>query len=189
MGRRPTGDGSLVQIEQWRYFEPKNVRSLKNSVFSPWVSLGGYADVDPLDVNICLRSSLECYVRRTQPLSRAPDQSLFIAAHAGPDDLRHGLSSDRIRNVVGDVMSAAGVPEKFRPHSTRHAFMADAANQGRRQEAFLADALLSGRVYELFYKCPVERAANHAAIVPYIGNARGDPAVVRLELADRAEAD
>ena len=142
----------------------------------------GYCDVDPCDVNICLRSAAECYYSRTALLSRGPDQAMFLASFAGRDGLRHGLSSDRIRNVVGDVMTAAGVPSKFRPHSTRHAFLADAAHKGRQQEAFLADALLSGRVYELYHKCPVEQVSNHAALVPFVGNPSGDPPIVRLEL-------
>ena len=86
-------------------------------------------------------------------------------------------------------MTAAGVPSKFRPHSTRHAFLADAATRGRHQEAFLADALLSGRVYDLYYKCPLEQVVNHVAMVPFVGNSPGDPPVVRVELSDRRLRD
>jgi hypothetical protein len=170
------------------FFVPKNVNALAD-IYSPWVSLGGYCDVDVLDVNICLRSVAECYYSRTKLLHRGPDQALFIAAHASRDGLRHGLSSDRIRNVVGIVMTAAGVPSKFRPHSPRHAFLADAATRGWHQEDFLADALLSGRVYDLYYKCPVEQVVNHVAMVPFVGNSRGDPPVVRVELSDRRLRD
>lgn len=122
---------------------------------------------------------------------------MFLGAYPDHYGIYHGLSADRIRNVVGAVMTAAGIPSKFLPHSTRHAFLADSANRAVQQEAFLSQALMSGRVYELFYKCPIENLAEHAAIVPVvpddehlqeeIGSPLTDATADPLLLRDRVE--
>jgi hypothetical protein len=90
------------------------------------------------------------------------DLALFLSLNRdGRDGKYYGLSADRVANIMGSVMTAAGVPDKFNPHSSRHAFMAN---------AFLASALCSGRVFELYYKCPVEARAQHMALVPTVPN-------------------
>eukprot|EP01050_Picozoa_sp_SAG11_P037539 SAG11_NODE_14852_length_597_cov_1.590361_1_plen_129_part_00 len=115
-----------------------------------------------------------------------PDPALFVVANADRYGIHHGVSSDRVRNVVGDVMRAAGVPAKFLPHSTRHAFLADNANRAIQQEAFLSQALMPGRVYELYYKCPIEQMPQHSAMVPVlVGNGRTDDAAAVVQLTDR----
>jgi hypothetical protein len=182
-----------VVIEAWRYLMPKNHASLAD-IFSPWVTLGAYADVDPADVHVCLRSALETYAARTWEFDRGgTDPALFLSLNRdGRDGKYYGLSSDRVANIMGSVMKAAGVPDKFNPHSSRHAFMADAVNRGETQDAFLASALCSGRVYELYYKCPVEARAQHMAMVPTVPNlphGNREPAEIsdqirRLELRD-----
>ena len=182
-----------VVIERWRYLMPKNHASLAD-ILSPWVDLGAYADVDPADVHVCLRSALETYAARTWNLERGgTDPALFLSLNRdGRDGKYYGLSADRVANIMGSVMTAAGVPDKFNPHSSRHAFMADATNRGVTQDAFLASALCSGRVYELYYKCPVEARAQHRAMVPTVPNLPHgvrEPAEIsdqirRLELRD-----
>ena len=121
------------------------------------------------------------------------DPALFLSLNrAGRDGKYYGLSADRVANIMGSVMTAAGVPDKFNPHSSRHAFMADATNRGETQDAFLASALCSGRVFELYYKCPVEARAQHMAMVPTVPNlphGNREPAEIsdqirRLELRD-----
>lgn len=119
LGTPPLSPDDEPRITRWRYLLPKNVASLAD-VFSPWVDLGGYADVDPDDVNICLRSAVECYYRRTAHRQQGDDPTLFLVAHADRHGVYYAMSTDRMRNVVGVVMAAAGVPVKFRPHSTRH---------------------------------------------------------------------
>jgi hypothetical protein len=189
MGLRPVR-GSRPRIERWRYLLPKNVGSLAD-VYSPWIDLGGYADYVPLDQNICFRSALEIYYQRTDGLNLGSERAMFLSAYSSRDGTRHGLSSDRIRNVVGKVMTAAGVPEKFRPHSTRHAFLADSAQRGVQEEAFLASAQMSGRVFELYYKCPIEQTCAHQALVPAVGLVpdSSHPPAVLLELTYDSRAE
>ena len=104
--------------------------------------------------------------------------------HAGSRDPA-GTSAES----VAIAQRAARVPEKFLPHSTRHAFLADNANRAVQQEAFLSQALMSGRVYELYYKCPIEQMPQHSAMVPVlVGNGRTDDAAAVLQLTDRGVA-
>ena len=65
-----------------------------------WVNLGGYCDIEPSDVNICLRSALECYYRRTATLKLSSDPAMFLGAYPDHYGIYHGLSADRIRNVI-----------------------------------------------------------------------------------------
>eukprot|EP01052_Picozoa_sp_SAG31_P055896 SAG31_NODE_15694_length_742_cov_1.810264_1_plen_76_part_00 len=63
----------------------------------------------------------------------------------------------------------------------------DSANRAVQEEAFLSSALLSGTVYELYYKCPIEQMANHAACVPVLPDIDLDVAAAeRPQLLDRA---
>ena len=155
------------QIESWRYFIPKNVNSLED-VFSPWIPLGPQAS--GADVHICCRSAVQAYVNRTAHLTRAEKDGhsrLFVSLV--PTKLDDGagvftaLSADRIGNLVGAVMLRAGVPAKFKKHSTRHAAGSAAAATPQGREDFLRTAQMSGPVFDKYYKCPIENRHDYSA--------------------------
>ena len=61
------------------------------------------------------------------------------------------------------VMLRAGVPAKFKKHSTRHAAGSAAAATPQGREDFLRTAQMSGPVFDKYYKCPIENRHDYSA--------------------------
>ena len=121
-------------------------------------------------MHICCRSAVQAYVNRTAHMTRAEKDGhsrLFVSLV--PTKLDDGagvftaLSADRIGNLVGAVMLRAGVPARFKKHSTRHAAGSAAAATPQGREDFLRTAQMSGPVFDKYYKCPIENRHDYSA--------------------------
>ena len=144
-----------------RYRRNKTVRSRAGD-FSTAQPLGDYLAVpsdQPWVSVFCVRRAFEAYYRRTRGFPRAVGEQgvpmLFISV-VRTNGVFLPVGPDTIRNERGALMKASGVPERFKPHSGRHASFARRRADAPDDEAsFLLSVNLSGPIYQRHYRVPV----------------------------------
>ena len=159
------GNKSRGQILKWRYYEPKQVRTLAGKL-TRWCSLGDYLPAQ--HKALCARSAAECYLRRTKALTRAEGDDAFVLSLVPrpKTDVFYGITSDRIRNVVKDEMRLMGVDvAKYQGHVLRHLSLSHAAASGVQKDKFLLGANISDPIFEEYYRVEVETDTGDA---PYL---------------------
>jgi hypothetical protein len=190
-------ENEILKVRWWRN---KTIAS-RPSHFGKWHSLGAYLESTPEFPRlpaICVRRWLESYVDKTNDLPRVSDLTfLSVTRHQG----RHkGIGAQRVSKDVGAAMTECGIPERFMPHSTRHASLSKKVTNGVPIDNITADADVSAKVFKLFYAQPVTRERMDAlACIKFTGsrakrmNMRQPPALaafadgaVVLQLEDTA---
>jgi hypothetical protein len=104
------GNGALESVDVRFYCsKPRNTMPVSAKGYIDWISIGV---VD--DESVCFAALLREYYTISAQLPQSDDR-LFIRemadkAHAG---CHWGLSSQRLANIMKDVMTAAGIPPDF----------------------------------------------------------------------------
>ena len=161
-------ENEILKVRWWRN---KTIAS-RPSHFGKWHSLGAYLESTPEFPRlpaICVRRWLESYVDKTNGLPRVSDLTfLSVTRHQG----RHkGIGAQRVSKDVGAAMTECGIPERFMPHSTRHASLSKKVANGVPIDNITADADVSAKVFKLFYAQPVTRERMDAlACIKFTGS-------------------
>ena len=160
------------EVKKIRFF--RNKTSVGNaSLYTAWHPLGAYLENTAALPHLsaaCPRRLLERYLDITDSLSRADDLVLVSKLRKRGQDGRlrhHGLNPQTVAHDAGHIMTLCGVPERFKPHSSRHASLSDAVGSAGGSVADEADVLktanLSSKVFRLFYDQPVAKDQLSAA--------------------------
>lgn len=143
-------DAGALESVDIRFYCPKQRNTMPVSAkgYTDWISIGV---VD--DASVCFATLLREYYTVTAPLPQSDDR-LFLTemankAHAG---CHWGLSSQRLANIMKDVMTAAGIPPDFLPHCARHAGIAHQRREGMSDDDVMHRANMSARTYVVHYR-------------------------------------
>jgi hypothetical protein len=165
------GDMAAGTIDKMRWWRPKTIGAGVGD-YGPFKIVGDAlaTPASPERAAYCMRTCLESYFRRTRGLNLAGD-SMFILSKPGRrvtdangkaswlNDLKfYACSRDTVRNDVDWVMTEAGVPSQYRPHSTRAASGAAIRRGGGTEFDVLRCADVSSKVYRLHYEKPIVAA-------------------------------
>lgn len=151
------GNATAGTITQVRFFANKTVAGRPDE-YSSWHELDYLAPNEkfPLLYACCARTVLEKYTQRRRSVSTNGD-ALFISARKRADRYTC-VGADTVRNDMGWVMTRCGIPERFKPHSVRHAALSkgerDAKANGHNVDDVCRSADVSKEVCKMFYSRP-----------------------------------
>jgi hypothetical protein len=156
--RGNSDDGTITDV---RFFKNKTVAG-RASLFGKWHSLGGYLSgtaAHPLLRAICPRRAIESYWENVRALPRNGDE-LFVSTKAAKDGRFRCIGRDTAAHDVSKLLRLVGVPERFHPHSTRHARISQATREpGASLDDISRHVDVSKKVIDLFYQRPCDKVA------------------------------
>eukprot|EP01052_Picozoa_sp_SAG31_P029308 SAG31_NODE_2903_length_4928_cov_6.524746_1_plen_352_part_00 len=159
--------GSLDDLRAWRYYRPKNVRSLAGDM-SKWTSLRPRVPFEDTRMreSCCALSAISEYVRRTDglpiALTKEGDRPLFLssiprAARLSGDKQFFGIGRDTVAKDALAIMEKSSVDISiYKAHSARHAAVNSKMDRGVSQDDALSDAKMSGKVFTKHYQVPLD---------------------------------
>ena len=129
--------------------------------FTDWVTIDSVADAA-----VCVATRLYWYVRASELLPKGlQGDRLFVSATTrvdkGPG--HYDMRSASLASAMAKVMKAAGVPLDFRPHSARHAGMADGKKRKMTDDEVCVRSNMSRPTYVKYYARQIRRADSNLA--------------------------
>ena len=166
------GDWLEGTVTDVRWYMNKTIAGRADD-YSPWHPLGDYlkdSAAYPHMSAACPRRMLEEYLTKTVALPRSSD--LVFISSVKKEGRYFGVTAQTIANDVGSVMSLCGVPERFKPHTTRHASLSKRSAGGDTLDRICDEANMSAKVLKHFYLRPIVKDTEQLKITKSFKGAR-----------------